>query len=115
MLNPMENRPWGSFTDLYRTDYTRVKTLTVLPGHRLSLQSHKKRSETWVVVRGRATIQIEDELMLREPGETILIPCGTKHRLENRESELLEIIEVQTGISFEESDIIRFEDDYLRA
>jgi len=114
MSNPTENRPWGSFTDLYRNEYTRVKTLSVLPGQRLSLQSHQKRSETWIVICGRATIQIDAEILQKEPGESVFIPCGAKHRLENHGSEMLEVIEVQTGEAFEESDITRFEDDYQR-
>ncbi len=115
MKDATEHRPWGSFTDLYRTESTRVKSLQIMPGHRLSLQSHKKRSETWVIIRGTASIEINGEILQREPGENIFIPCGSKHRLENRSGELLEVIEIQTGDSFEETDITRYEDDYQRA
>ena len=114
MNEATEHRPWGSFTDLYRTDYTRVKTLQVMPGQRLSLQSHKRRSETWVIVRGLAAVEIDGEIQQKSPGETVFIPCGAKHRLENHCSEVLEVIEIQTGESFEESDITRYEDDYQR-
>jgi mannose-6-phosphate isomerase-like protein (cupin superfamily) len=109
-----EERPWGSFTDLYHTEFTRVKTLVVLPRQRLSLQSHSRRAENWTVVLGTATIEINGEIFHCEPGESIQIPTGAKHRLENNTSELLEVIEVQTGDYFGEDDIVRYEDDYQR-
>ena len=112
---PTETRPWGHFTNLYDTDFTKVKTITVLPKQRLSLQSHKKRQEQWIIVRGRALVELDDQSMLLEPGQTVFIPTGAKHRLSNPEEIDLEIVEVQTGSYFGEDDIIRYEDDYKRA
>ena len=109
-----EVRPWGQFTNIYDQDYSKVKTIQVNPGQRLSLQSHKKRAEIWVVVRGFASVQLDEEIIRLEVGESIQIPIGAKHRLQNGGSELLEIIEVQTGSYFGEDDIIRYEDDYKR-
>ena len=109
-----EVRPWGQFTNIYDKAHSKVKTIQVNPGQRLSLQSHQKRTETWVVIRGLANVQIDDELFTLNVGESIQIPVGAKHRLQNAGSELLEIIEVQTGTYFGEDDIIRYEDDYQR-
>ncbi len=107
-------RPWGSFTSLESGEGYQVKRLTVEPGKRLSLQSHRLRSENWVVVRGEALVTVgEKELTLRK-GETVFIPAGVKHRLENRGGEVLEIIEVQNGSYLGEDDIIRYADDFGR-
>lgn len=109
-----EERPWGSFTVLAdRPDY-KVKTLKVLPHKRLSLQSHKKRSENWVVVSGQACVQIDDEFLLLSPGEHVYIPRGAKHRLENKEDTDLLVVETQTGEYFGEDDIVRYADDFQR-
>ncbi|MBW7875417.1 MAG: phosphomannose isomerase type II C-terminal cupin domain [Candidatus Cloacimonetes bacterium] len=109
-----EIRPWGKFTNLYDKSYTKVKTILVSPGQRLSLQSHKKRSENWIVVRGIATVELDDATFTLEPGQSIFIPVGSKHRLENKQDTELEIIEVQTGSYFGEDDITRYSDDYNR-
>ena len=109
-----ETRPWGQFTNLYDQTHSKVKTIQVNPGQRLSLQSHQKRSEIWVVIRGTAVVQINEDHFSLTVGESIQIPVGTKHRLQNASSELLEIIEVQTGTYFGEDDIVRYEDDYQR-
>ena len=109
-----ETRPWGTFTNLYDKEYTKVKTITVNPGQRLSLQSHAKRSEYWTVVQGVATVQLNDDVMKKSPGESVFIPVGSKHRLSNEEESPLEVIEVQTGAYFGEDDIVRYEDDYKR-
>ncbi len=109
-----EIRPWGQFTNIYDKPYSKVKTIQVDPGQRLSLQSHKNRSETWIVIRGLANVQIDDEVFTLNVGESIQIPVGSKHRLQNAGSESLEIIEVQTGTYFGEDDIVRYEDDYQR-
>ena len=90
-----EVRPWGQFTNIYDKAHSKVKTIQVNPGQRLSLQSHEKRAETWVVIRGLANVQIDDELFTLNVGESIQIPVGAKHRLQNAGSELLEIIEVK--------------------
>ena len=110
-----EIRPWGQFTNIYDQAHSKVKTIQVNPGQRLSLQSHEKRAETWVVIRGLASVQINDDFFSLSVGESIQIPVSANHRLQNTGSELLEIIEVQTGTYFGEDDIIRYEDDYQRA
>jgi len=107
-------RPWGSFTSLEAGEGYQVKRLTVEPGKRLSLQSHRHRSENWIVVRGRALVTVGEEELLRQAGESVFIPAGAKHRLENPGSELLEVIEVQNGSYLGEDDIIRYADDFGR-
>lgn len=114
MVNYREKRPWGDFEVLYDGADFKTKILEVLPGKRLSLQSHKKREENWVVTAGTAFVQLDDEYIELKKGESIFIPCGAKHRLENRGEVLLKIIEVQTGSYFGEDDIVRYEDDFNR-
>ena len=88
--------------------------IIVKPGQRLSYQYHKKRSEVWTVVKGEATVTINDKEHVIRPEQLIKIPVGTKHRVENKKSQDLIFIEVQTGTYFGEDDIIRLEDDYNR-
>ena len=109
-----EYRPWGMFENLLDTKICKVKRLTVNPGHHLSLQYHLKRSEHWVVVQGRATIQLEDETLYLEPGQSIDIPLGVQHALGNDTDEDVIIIEVQMGSYFGEDDIVRISDPYNR-
>ena len=115
-MNYIEERPWGKFEILIDSDYCKVKRITVYPGGRLSYQYHYKRSEIWTVVSGIATITLDDKIKSYHYGESILIPQGTKHRVENKESmdEDLVFIEVQHGTYFGEDDIVRIEDDYNR-
>jgi len=114
MENYVEYRPWGKFEILSDSDDCKVKRITVISGGRLSYQYHYKRSEVWTVVSGTATMTLDDEVSNHIYGETILIPQGTKHRVENKQSEDLVFIEVQHGSYFGEDDIIRIEDDYNR-
>lgn len=109
-----EHRPWGSYTILGSSDSFKTKRLDVLPGKRLSLQSHKKRTEYWIVVAGKARVTRDDELLDLGPTETVIIPVGAKHRIENPGNELLTIIEVQLGDYFGEDDIVRYQDDFGR-
>tara|TARA_Y100001968_G_C19220666_1_gene649554 strand:+ start:262 stop:615 length:354 start_codon:yes stop_codon:yes gene_type:complete len=109
-----EIKPWGQFTNIYDQAHSKVKIIQVNPGQRLSLQSHTKRAETWIVIKGIASIQLNDDLISLSVGESIHIPIGAKHRLHNAGSDVLEIIEVQTGSYFGEDDIVRYEDDYQR-
>lgn len=107
-------RPWGKYEVLIDEENHKVKKITVYPEAKLSLQSHKRRSEHWVVVKGSAeVINGEKELTLSE-NESTYIPAGTKHRLANPGKTNLEIIEVQTGDYLEEDDIVRYEDKYKR-
>ena len=114
MKNYIEERPWGKFEVLVDSDYCKVKRITVKPGGRLSYQYHHKRSEVWTVVDGVATMTLNDKISHYAYGETILIPQGTKHRVENKGQDDLVFIEVQHGSYFGEDDIVRIEDDYNR-
>ncbi len=109
-----EERPWGRFEVLVDSDNCKVKRITVYPAGRLSYQYHHKRSEVWTVVSGVATVTLDGEVGLHVYGETILIPQGVKHRVENRGVHNLVFIEVQHGSYFGEDDIVRIEDDYNR-
>ena len=107
-------RPWGWFESLEQHGNYHVKRLHVYPNSRLSFQSHKHRSEHWVVVQGEAKVTLgEDEFTLQENMSTYINP-NQKHRLANETNELLTVIEVQTGSYFGEDDIERFDDDYDR-
>ncbi|MDH5681604.1 MAG: phosphomannose isomerase type II C-terminal cupin domain [Spirochaetota bacterium] len=115
MANYRENRPWGGFENLLDEDGYKVKKLWVRPGARLSLQSHKKRDEHWVVVKGPATIWIDENIEDVRENENKMIPRGAKHRLENKNDYEIIVIEVQYGDYLGEDDIVRYEDDYQRA
>lgn len=109
-----EHRPWGSFEVLLDEPNYKVKRIRVLPHQRLSLQSHNKRSEHWTVVEGPATIWVDDRIEDVPVNVSRYIPKGAKHRLENRGSHPVVVIEVQCGDYFGEDDIVRYEDDYGR-
>lgn len=108
-------RPWGSYTSLELKDTYQVKRIDVNPGARLSLQSHKHRAENWVVVKGEALVTRDEEQIVVKKGESIFIPKGARHRMENQHEEPLTIIEVQNGDYLGEDDIVRYEDDYGRS
>jgi len=107
-------RPWGRYDVLEVAPDHQVKTITVLPKKRLSLQAHKRRSEHWVIVRGAAVATLDGRDIPLGPGEHIFIGAGCVHRMENPGPEPLVFIEVQVGDYFGEDDIIRFEDDFGR-
>ena len=109
-----EERPWGNYTVLYTDENCQVKKLVVNPGKRISLQSHKFRAEHWFVVSGRGSAEIDGEEMVVGPGDAVNIPIGSKHRISCHVTDPLVFIEVQTGSSFAEEDIIRYEDDFGR-
>jgi len=108
------HRPWGSYQSVDMGDRHQVKRIVVKPGGRLSLQKHHHRSEHWIVVRGTARVTVDELVKIVHENESIYIPIGTVHRLENPGKILLELIEVQTGSYLGEDDIIRIEDDYQR-
>ena len=108
------HRPWGSYQSVDNGDRHQVKRITVKEGGRLSLQKHHHRSEHWIVVRGTAKVTVDDLVKTVHENESIYIPIGAVHRLENPGKILLELIEVQTGSYLGEDDIIRIEDDYQR-
>ena len=107
-------RPWGAYDSVDAGGRFQVKRLTVKPGAKLSLQMHHHRAEHWVVVSGTAKVtRGEDTLMVHE-NESVYIPMGTTHRLENPGKIMLEVIEVQSGSYLGEDDIVRFDDTYGR-
>jgi mannose-1-phosphate guanylyltransferase/mannose-6-phosphate isomerase len=107
-------RPWGSFEILSEGLGFKVKKISVKPGSSLSLQSHKHRSEHWVVVEGSAVVTIDESIKVIGPGQSTYVPLGSIHRLENKEKEILIIIEIQIGNYLGEDDIMRYEDVYSR-
>ena len=107
-------RPWGSYERLGSGPGYQVKRLCVKPGEALSLQMHRHRFEHWVVVRGTGRVTRGDEEFLLSENQSIDIPAGTVHRLENSGSAPLEVIEVQSGSHLDEEDIVRYEDRYHR-
>ena len=108
------HRPWGSYQSVDNGDRHQVKRIIVRPGGRLSLQKHHHRAEHWIVVRGTAQVTVNELVKTVHENESIYIPIGAVHRLENPGKIQLELIEVQTGSYFGEDDIIRIEDDYRR-
>ena len=108
------HRPWGSYQSLDQGDRFQVKRIVVKQGGRLSLQMHHHRAEHWVIVRGTARVTVGDEVKILHENESIYVPSGASHRLENPGKIDLELIEVQTGSYLGEDDIVRFEDDYHR-
>ena len=111
---PKEHRPWGFFETLILGEQFRVKRIVVNPGATLSLQSHIHRSEHWVVVIGIAKVTINEKVELLKANESVFVPKGAVHRLENPGEMAMELIEVQTGEYLGEDDIIRYEDKYAR-
>ncbi len=108
-------RPWGSYRSLGRGDGWQVKRIAVRPGGRLSLQTHARRAETWVVVSGEAQVHVDGIDRRLGPGESVAIPLGAVHRLENPGPEPMELIEIQQGSYLGEDDIVRLADIYGRA
>jgi len=107
-------RPWGYYSSLAINHRYQVKELVVYPGKRLSLQSHHKRAEHWVVVEGVATVTRNDDVLTLKANESVFLPAETRHRLANDGETELHLIEVQTGSYFGEDDIVRYEDDFMR-
>lgn len=107
-------RPWGAYESLDAGPGFQVKHITVLPGHRLSLQRHAKRAEHWVVVRGTARVTQDDRVFDLQENQSTYIPPGARHRLENATDQPLHLIEVQSGSYLGEDDIERFDDVYGR-
>ena len=109
------HRPWGSYDSIDMAEGFQVKRIKVKPGARLSLQSHERRAEHWVVVRGTARVTRDNDVFELFANQSTYIPIGAKHRLENPGTEMLELIEVQSGDYLGEDDIVRYDDAYGRA
>jgi mannose-1-phosphate guanylyltransferase/mannose-6-phosphate isomerase len=107
-------RPWGSWTLLMTSPGFQIKMVDVHPGRRLSLQSHARRSEHWIVVEGTARVQIADLEVDVEPNASAYVPLGSRHRLANAGDVPLKVIEVAVGDYLGEDDIVRYEDDWQR-
>ncbi len=108
-------RPWGFYESLIQGDRFQVKRIVVQPGQKLSLQKHFHRAEHWVVVNGTALVTRDDEQILLRENESVYLPLGSRHRLENPGRIPLTLIEVQSGAYLGEDDIVRFDDTYGRA
>jgi mannose-1-phosphate guanylyltransferase len=108
-------RPWGKYDSIDQGDRYQVKRITVKPGEKLSLQMHHHRAEHWIVVSGTAKVTIAASKQLLTENESIYIPIGAIHSLENPGKLPLEMIEVQSGSYLGEDDIVRFEDKYGRS
>ena len=109
-----DERPWGMYEVLAEGEGYKVKRIEVKPGQRLSLQSHEKRSEHWVVVTGTALVTVGEQEITLRVNQHLIIPTQTKHRVANPGDAPLVFIEVQSGSYLGEDDITRFEDDYNR-
>ncbi len=108
-------RPWGAYDSIDSGPRFQVKRITVKPGAKLSLQKHYHRAEHWVVVKGTALVTKGDKEILLTENQSIYIPIGEIHRLENPGKFDLELIEVQSGSYLGEEDIVRLEDSYGRS
>ena len=111
---PKHHRPWGWFESLALDDRFQVKRICVKPGAALSLQSHVHRSEHWIVVEGTAQVTIDDSVTLVTEGQSVYVPLGAIHRMENPGKLPMVLIEVQIGTYLGEDDIVRYEDVYSR-
>ena len=107
-------RPWGKYDSIDEGERYQVKRITVKPGEGLSLQMHHHRAEHWIVVAGTAKVTLGEEVKLLGENESIYIPLGVTHCLENPGKIPLDLIEVRSGTYLEEDDIVRFEDRYGR-
>ncbi len=107
-------RPWGSWTSLLKGPGYQIKLLEIKPGHKPSLQRHHHRSEHWIVVAGIAVVTRDEEIIEVPVNESVFIPLGAVHRIENRDAGILQVIEVQVGDYLGEDDIDRLEDDWHR-
>ncbi len=115
VLHREVHRPWGSYDSIDVGDGFQVKRIKVRPGGRLSLQSHTKRAEHWIVVRGTARVTRDRDVFDLHANQSTYIPLGARHRLENPGDEVLELIEVQSGSYLGEDDIVRYDDVYGRS
>ena len=109
----VEERPWGRFQQFVANRPVTVKTITVEPGQRLSLQRHEHREEMWHVLDGCADVHVAGDERTLVAGELLVVPRGAVHRLGNSGTEVVRVLEIAFG-HFDEDDIERLEDDYTR-
>jgi len=108
------NRPWGHYINLYRGKGFLIKEIFVKPKGILSLQKHYHRSEHWLITQGKAKITLDKKAFFKKMNETISIPKGSIHRIENNSKKIISIMEAQIGNTLKETDIVRFQDIYGR-
>ncbi len=113
-IGDTDTRPWGRWVVLDLTPHLVVKKLFVAPGKRISLQLHRFRSERWIMMQGEAVVQKNEEEITLKPGDGVLIPQNTLHRLSNESAQEVQLLEIQFGDLLSEDDIERLEDDYGR-
>lgn len=106
-------RPWGRFAQFVTNERVTVKTISIDPGQRLSLQTHTLRAEMWHVLDGEVDVTLDDRRWVAHPGDHVWVPCGAIHRLGNSTDRPARILEVAFG-EFDEGDITRLDDDYSR-
>ena len=107
-----EERPWGNYTILHTDIACQVEKLVVNPGKRISLQSHKFRAEHSFIVSGQGTADVDGKEIKVVLGDSINVPVGAKHRISSSEGCSLVFVEVETGSSYAEEDIVRYDDDF---
>jgi mannose-6-phosphate isomerase-like protein (cupin superfamily) len=113
-MKSIVNKPWGSFEIINEGNRYAVKKIIVNPGGQLSLQSHKNRSEHWLIAEGNAEVIINEETFNLNENQHIFIPQGAKHRLINKGDKNLIVVEMWFGDNLDENDIKRYEDIYNR-
>jgi mannose-6-phosphate isomerase-like protein (cupin superfamily) len=107
-------RPWGKYTNLFNGKDFLIKEIYVKPKGVLSLQKHFHRSEHWFITQGFPKITLDKKIIIKKPNETIFIPLGSIHRIENPNKKIIKIIEAQIGSILKETDIVRYQDIYGR-
>ena len=114
--NPLYSKdtPWGKWEVLLETKDCKVKRITVNPNKRLSYQTHKHREESWLIIKGIATVVLDGTESTHKPGDSIFIEKQAAHRIGNFGDEDVEFIEIQRGDYFGEDDIVRLQDDFGR-
>ncbi len=110
-----EERPWGRFEILRDKEHFKSKIIRVNPQQQISYQSHAKREEHWIIVKGVGEVILNDQTIPIKVGSYVKIPTGSKHRIRNTGQENIEFVEVQLGSYFGEDDIVRYQDDYSRS
>lgn len=113
-MEEIVTRPWGTYQVLLEENNYKVKRIVVNPNSQLSLQSHNKRMEHWVVVEGEGSVTLGDKEIKLKKGESVVIPFQSKHRMSNFTDSKVVFIEVQNGDYLGEDDIIRYDDIYGR-
>jgi len=107
-------RPWGNYKNFFRGENFLLKELTVNKKSSISLQKHFHRSEYWTIIKGKPKITIGNKIFFKKINESVFIPKGSIHRIENIYKEPVKIIEAQLGRTLKESDIVRYQDMYGR-